>query len=362
MSFECLAKKWESVIYSQENSFFNKFCKFLLALVSFFYGAAVIFRNKAYDFNFFHVRKVSVPVISIGNLSVGGSGKTALAIWCAEKFREKKKKVVLLSRGYKRKCSGNKVEIVSDGEKIFTNSALSGDEPYLIAQKLKDIPVVVGADRYESAKIACSQFKPDCIVLDDGFQHRKFHRDLNIVSLDDSILKAPYLFPRGVLRENVNALKRADFILIKTEKDDYGESFQKIFSFPVRHPVAIFRYHFSELREHQSEKTVPLKELSGKKVISCSAIAHPGDFEKLLKSEGAEIILSKRFPDHHYFTQAELEKMRIESEKTGAVIVTTEKDAVKIPKDFQVFVCGVKIEWIQGEEEFTKTLMDVLVH
>jgi tetraacyldisaccharide 4'-kinase len=350
-------REWEQAIDPENLSFFGQIEKALLKSVSFFYGAAVVVRNILYDAGFKTVCRVKVPVISIGNLSMGGSGKTTLAIWCAKKIIEKGKKVAVLSRGYKRKGNERELRVVCDGEKIFEEVSVSGDEPRLIAEELRTAVVIVGADRAQSAQVAVQKFKADAIILDDGFQHRKFHRDFNVLLLDDSLLRAPHLVPRGVLRERVASIKRADFVVVKTERDNFVELFEKQYSVSIRKPAAQFSYRLDRLKERVSGKIISIAELKEKKVFACSAIAHPRHFEEFLEKEGAVIVGRKRFPDHHYFGAEELKEIQTEAETLAAVVVVTDKDAVKIPLDFNCWVAQVSINWFGGEEDFFNALL-----
>ena len=171
-----------------------------LSIASRAYGWCVRLRTAAYDQGMIKAKRLPCVVISIGNVTMGGSGKTPLTIYIAKKLCHLGYRVAVLSRGY-----GGKAEksgaIVSDGSQIFVSADVSGDEPYMMAQQLASTPIIVGADRYRSGKIAVRSFNPDVILLDDGFQHRRLARDLDLVLLDASKPGGNgYLFPRGVLR------------------------------------------------------------------------------------------------------------------------------------------------------------------
>lgn len=354
-----IAQTWKWIIAKNNTSVFVKCLQVVLSFCSLIYKIVVRLRNTAYDRGWFEIKKADVPVISIGNLSVGGSGKTALTLWCAEVLQKNSKKPAILSRGYRRKSSEKEIKIVSDGVQIFEDAASAGDEPLLMAKKMKGTAVVIGSDRYQAAQHALAQLDADCFLLDDGFQHRRLYRTWDIVALDDSILNAPYLFPRGVLREPIQSLKRANFIVVKTEKSDqdFLNRFQTLFDFQITVPCAFFNYSPSALIENQTRKILPVHWLKGKKVMTCSAIAHPEHFENLLKDQGAQIEESIRFQDHHYFSNPELERLKKKASQFNCTIVTTEKDAVKMPADFPVLILAVQIHWQRGEDELKREIL-----
>lgn len=353
-------QRWESVVILKKGSRFQEFQRMLLAFLSFFYGLAVRVRNKAYDAGIFSIKRMEVPVISIGNLSLGGTGKTSLTIWCAEKILKNGKKPVILSRGYMRRSSSNEIKICSGEISPLEDASSVGDEPCLIAQKCDGVPIIVGADRSKTAAIACKKFMPDCLLLDDGFQHRRLQRNLDIVCLDQRMWKAPALFPRGFLREGLDSLNRADFIVLKTgkEPDDFKESFS---AYLPNRPRAAFSYRAVGLRENCGDGTLlPIEWLAGRRILSYSGIADPESFENLLERQGAKLYLSKRFSDHHSYTRDDLKMLSQTAENESCALVTTEKDAVKMPKDFPVTILCVELEWQNGERELEASLLKAI--
>jgi tetraacyldisaccharide 4'-kinase len=194
-----------------------------LTLISFFYKQAVILRNRAYHKGLLRTRKLSIPVISIGNLTVGGTGKTPTTIYLARLLQGMGKRVGVLSRGYRGAASGD-ANVVSDGEKLRLGPGEAGDEPFLIAEKLPGIIVLTGKDRGLAGEYAQKNFLIDVALLDDGFQHIKLKRDLDILLLDGiNPLGNGYLLPRGNLREPPESIRRAHLVLVTHASKNYEQ-------------------------------------------------------------------------------------------------------------------------------------------
>lgn len=357
----CFVNFWESLIVSKDKTIYKKFLRQILSILSFFYSMIIRLRNKGYDKNIFQIKKVSVPVISIGNLSLGGTGKTSLAHLTAQILLQQNKKVAILSRGYKRKNVSRKIMVVSDGNKIFETPESAGDEPVLLASKLTGVPILVGSDRFQTGTFAVQQFKIDALILDDAFQHRKIHRDLELVCLDEKILKSPKIFPRGFLREPVQSLKRADFIILKSEnKAVPTANFEEHFPFLKSCPNAAFSYEADQIKEQFSNQTFLPDWVNHKKLFAFSAIANPCAFKKMLENLGGELQFFKSFLDHHYYQTKDLKEMLEGSKKNHCLLITTEKDAVKLPADFPTAVLKIKIKWLRGGDEFKKKVLETL--
>ena len=352
-----LIKRWESIVTTEDPTDLEILARFFLGLASRAYGLAMRVRDWGYKENISHVRRIPVPAISIGNISLGGTGKTQVVIWCAKKLREEGKKVVVLSRGYGR-VGKEETRIVSDESRILASADEAGDEPVLIARSIQGLPVVVGADRAQSARVALERFSPDVFLLDDAFQHRKFHRDLDVVCVDEHMLEAPRLFPAGYLREGAGSLSRAQFLLYKTDQEDqFRAQFKKTFSFFPVQPSAVFTYEPQGLKEHATGNLHPLDTIKRRPVLAFSGIANPRTFERLLKSCGADLIAFKVFPDHHHFTDPELEILIREAREKNSFLVTTEKDRVRLPAQVPAWSLQVEIKWLKGESEFLQTVL-----
>ena len=329
-----------------------------LTLLSFFFKQVVILRNQAYQKGLLSSRKLSIPVISIGNLAVGGTGKTPTTIYLAQLFQSKGKRVGILSRGYKGTASGP-INVVSDGEKILLNPEEAGDEPFLIAQKLPQTIVLTGKDRGLVGEFAQKHFSIEAAFLDDGFQHLKLKRDLNILILDgQNPLGNGYLLPRGGLREPPEGIQRADLILI-THGGNNQEKIKKIINrFSLNTPVFFADYSPVELEHLNSQEKLPLDYLRGKDVIALAGVAQPAYFVSLLTKMGAKIKETLFFPDHHFYHPRDLLGVN-----KNLILATTEKDAVKLKRFFlpnlDIFVLKVEFS-IKNNEKFYDTLKKYL--
>jgi tetraacyldisaccharide 4'-kinase len=268
--------------------------------LSLLFGTGVATRNALYDRGIFKVRRLSRPVISVGNISVGGSGKTPFVIALGEFLKQHGISFDVLSRGYGRRSK--EIAVVDPGG----TPEQFGDEPLLIARRLQ-MPVVVGADRYQAGLLAEKRFASRVHLLDDGFQHRRLHRDFDIVLLPEKDLNDK-LLPTGRLRESPAALRRADAIVLFDSID-----------------VSQLR-----LQALKARRVIALAETAGKAIAFC-AIAQPGQFFDALKSRGQQIAGELAFPDHHRYNQADVDRLQRLRQTSGAdCFITTEKDLINV--------------------------------
>ena len=323
-----------------------------LAAISFLYGLGVKLRMRTAP------EKKGLPgfVLSLGNLTVGGTGKTPAAAMIAEWALEQGYKPAILSRGYGRK-SRQKVLEVSDGKAILSTPAESGDEPYLLAKKLKGVPVIISKSRHEAGLLSHEKRGTDFYILDDGFQHIVLGKDLDIVLLDATRpFGNMHLLPWGPLREPVHHLERADaFILTRS-----GEGSTSILldflrkKFPGR-PLFRSQHLPERIVFPRSWKTFGPAFLLGKRVVAFCGIAKPDHFRNTLKKLGAEIIFFKAFPDHHPYSRAEIEEM-ILSAKAADCLITTEKDWVRVENlgvhEDKLCFLAVKFELLGERDRF----------
>ena len=307
----------------------------MLNIFSFIFGLLVKKRNNWYDNNPSKIVKCDLPVISVGNLSVGGTGKTPFVIELCKIIKELGFSPCVVGRGYKSK-SKNYV-LVSDGEKIFVDASVGGDEMILIAQKAK-VPVIAGKSKSKTVKTICEKTelksKIDCIIIDDGFQHRKLHRDLDIVLVDNSSLLNPFLLPKGRLREPFTSLERADIIYLTK-----GATKEKLLEiFPTDKPILETNFKLNKPYSLFDKAAEVTKTIEITKTISVAGIAKPDFFIALLKNEKIEVIHSLNFDDHHNFSERDIKKIfEICTVNNCFDISTTEKDAVKLLKFEKVF-------------------------
>jgi tetraacyldisaccharide 4'-kinase len=348
-----------------------RFCLFLLSNV---YAAAVKVRRVLYDFRLLRDSTLGVQVIAIGNLTVGGTGKTPVVEKFARELKEQGREVAILSRGYRSKpppLSKRLIDkllfredrtpprVVSDGKSLLLDSETAGDEPYMLASNLKDVIVLVDKDRVKSGRYAIEKFGCDTLLLDDGFQYwRLAGRRRDIVLIDcQSPFGNEHLLPRGTLREPVTHVARASTIFL-TKSD--GQTAGLRARIAKHNPGAgIIECVHSPLyfEDVFTGERKDLDFLKTRKVASLSGIAQPESFERSLVNLGAELVYSKRFADHHRFTQQEVLNVINRSKKRQAeCILTTQKDAVRFPKldrrDLPMYFMRVEIKILSGAKDF----------
>ena len=318
---------------------------------------------------------LGVQVITVGNLTVGGTGKTPVVEKFARVLTDQGRKVAILSRGYRSKPPPltqrwkNKLllqdevvppRVVADGKSLLLNSEDAGDEPYMLASNLKDVVVLTDKDRVKSGRYAIEQFGCDTLLLDDGFQYWKLagrRRDIVLVDAQQPFGNE-HLLPRGTLREPPEHIRRADTIFI-TKSD--GETAGLRARIRKHNPSAgiIECVHWPLFIEDvfNPEQREQIGWLKGKKVATLSGIAQPESFEQSLLQQGADLVYTKRFADHHRFNQQEiLNTINRAKKRRAEVILTTQKDAVRFPKidrrDLPIFYMRVEIKILSGAKDF----------
>ena len=279
----------------------------------------------------------------MGNITVGGSGKTPFTIYLARLLKEMGVKTAVLSRGYKRTSVGT--AIVSNGKEMLLTPDEAGDEPYLIASALKDVPVIVDGDRVRGGRVACELFSPQVILLDDGFQHVRLARDLDIVLVDSKrSLGNRRLLPAGILREPPASLSRAGLVIMKGRGENSSleevSAFKPAGSFSLR-PVTVVNVVTGE--------EAPIDSLRLMKVVAVSAIASPASFIGTLEECGSLPVSTLAYPDHYGYDEADVLELLRRVEATGAdAVITTEKDGVKLALLKELFkgipLLAVKVE------------------
>jgi tetraacyldisaccharide 4'-kinase len=311
----------------------------ILYAISLFYRLIINLRNRLYNHKIFQEIKLPCPVISVGNITVGGTGKTPCVIWLAQMLKERGFKPAILSRGYGSKSS-EPVNIVADGKDILLSCALAGDEPYLIARTLQNIPVITGPKRVLTGKTAIDEFGADILICDDAFQHRQIFRNINLVLLDSKRpLGNGHLLPRGELREPPTALCRADAFIL-TRSDKKTATIGKLNEFK-NIPVFLSSHLPVDTVSGDYKRFLPLAELKDKKVCAFAGIAKPDSFKKALEAAGAQIMSCDIFSDHHRYSTGELESIRRNFLKTKSdLLITTEKDGMRL-QEFPEFLNDV---------------------
>lgn len=346
----------------------------VLYLFSLLYGLLVNIKLKGYEWGIFRRDHLGCFVISLGNVTVGGTGKTPTAQRLAKDIRDMGYRVVILNRGYRAKWHGE-VGIVSDGTTLHMDAAEAGDEAYMLAKHLPNVPVLIGAERAKTGRYAIEHFGAEVAILDDGYQHWKLARDLDILLVDAvNVFGNGHILPRGSLREPVSHVNRADVALL-TKVDQAAPGARE----EIRATLARYNPTARIVESvHQPRCYVPLADwyvnitgdgidverLRGKRVMAVSAIGNPASFEQTLADLGVLIVESLRYPDHHDYAMSEMTDILLQAEKVGVdAIVVTEKDAVKIPADVAretwsvpVYVISVEVTFQQGAEEIRSLL------
>jgi tetraacyldisaccharide 4'-kinase len=346
----------------------------LLFALSKLFQAAVKTRRFLYNVRILRDSTLGVQVIAVGNLTVGGTGKTPVVEKFARELRDQGRNVAILSRGYRSKPAPfhqwlvNKIllrddttppRVVSDGKSLLLDSEMAGDEPYMLASNLNDVVVLVDKDRVKSGRYAIEKFGCDTLLLDDGFQYWKLRgRRQDIVLIDyQQPFGTEQLLPRGTLREPPSHLARASTIFITKSNGNTGALRRRIAQFNPGAGIIECIHHPLYLEDVFSGQRRGIESLKGRKVASLSGIAQPEGFEQSLVQLGAELVYSKRFADHHRFTQQEVLNAINRSKKRQAeVIITTQKDAVRFPKidrrDLPVYFMRVEIKILRGADDF----------
>ena len=352
----------------------------VLFLASRCYRMATQFRLWMYDKRVIRPHALGCLVVSIGNLSCGGTGKTPVVEVFARSLSSKGRKVAILSRGYRSKkrslwskmiqmFRNQKIEVppkvVSDGRDLLLNSEYAGDEPYMLASNLRDVAVLVDKDRVKSGGYAIDHFHTDVIILDDGFQYLMLRPHINIVLVDSTDpFGNGHVLPRGTLREPIKNIRRADYIfLTKSDGSHKQEHLKRFIRRHTKRAEIIECCHKPQylVKLFSSKETEPLEKLRGLRVAALSAIARPESFEGFLKQLGAELVLADHYADHHRYTQQELIDFVNQAKAAGAeMIVTTEKDAVRMPRldrcDVPLYYLRIEIDILSGRENFDQCI------
>ena len=377
---EILEKYIVDVINERNYSFFDNFLRALLFTISRVYRRVVQFRHWLYDKGVYRRNPLGCLVVSIGNLTCGGTGKTPVVEVFAKSLTRNGRKVAILSRGYKskdrtflqkllmlNKSKKNEVppRIVSDGESLLLNSSMAGDEPYMLASNLKDVIVLVDKDRVKSGRYAIAEYGVDTLILDDGFQYLPLKSHINIVLVDSTLpFHNHHVLPRGLLREPIKNIRKADYIfLTKSNGGNQIRHLKKFLEHHNRHAEIIECTHREQYLEEvfNKENRQPLSMLKDMKIASISAIANPKSFEDKLTNLGADLVYTKSYADHHAYTQQEVINFLNKAKEAGAsIILTTEKDAVRFPRlvriDIPVYFLRVEIDILSGYESFEQCI------
>ena len=365
---------WRRFVYDQMHEpaapFWAELGMWPLWLASQGYRVAAAAHRAGYDFGVRRRRRLPCPVVSIGNLTVGGTGKTPLTEWTAQWLQRQGWRVAVLSRGYGG-SPGKWPQVVSKGEGPLTDWRTSGDEAYLLATRLRDVPVLVGRSRYASGVYACEKFGAQVLVLDDGFQHHALHRDCDIVLIDAT---SPFghgaLLPRGTLREPLHALGRAQIILL-SRVETAGEAVSglslRIRRYAQRQPIYHMAVNPDGLYRHDTGRSVDLSWLRERRVIAFAGLGNPQPFAASLTRCGARLGTLLAFPDHHPYTSTDWQAINDTARCEGAeALITTEKDAVRLEQPWlqtvPVYSLRIRVEVAPHDPPFTHHLDSLMGH
>ena len=373
--------------------------RFLLIPLSWLYAASVQLRNILYTHGVFKARRLPCRVISVGNIVVGGTGKTPAVIAIAKHLQKEGMRVAILLRGYKRRVR-EKVTIVSDGEKVCASPVESGDEAYMMAKHLSGVPIIVGKCRYLAGQVALERFKVEVLLLDDGFQHRQLARDVDILTISAThpFGSPEKVLPAGTLREPLTALRRADLILLThADTPDISEPIKKLVeplapNAPVLtsihqpthlYPLAVSNQQSAVSNQQEgvgssenifAENRSPitnnynLKELKGKRVLAVCGIGNPDAFVATLTRCSVASVALLSFPDHYVYTEADKQQIDTAFQEAAAdLIVTTQKDEEKLAccrgevtsslQNLPIVVLAVALVITEGDEKLTDALL-----
>ena len=353
--------------------------RLLLIPLSWLYRLIVSGRNRLYAVGVFKARRLPCRVISVGNITVGGTGKTPTVIAIAKHLQRENVRVAILLRGYKR-ASREQVTIVSDGERVCATLKESGDEAYMLAKHLNGIPIIVGRHRYQAGRVALERFGVDVLLLDDGFQHRRLARDVDILTVPvggGSVGSVEgrcgaKLLPAGTLREPFTALRRAGVILL-THTDavdmlqDAKAAFQQLapnalILETVHQPVRLYPLVPKPSLEETAFLHTAEKALAGKRILAVCGIGDPDAFVATLRHYSPERVELLAFPDHHVYTEVDMAAIDTAFQTSRAdLIVTTQKDEQKlvdVVADREVVIAVLEIALVikNGVEKFDEAL------
>ena len=348
-----------------------------LQVCSYLFSGIVQLRLWLYRHRILRDQPLGCLVVVVGNLTVGGTGKTPIVEKFARALHDRGRKVAILSRGYKSKAPPiwkkwwfwlNHTEdapprIVSDGRSVLLDSEVAGDEPYMLARNLPGVVVLVDKDRVKAGAYAIKEFGCDTLVLDDGFQYLPLKGRLNLLLVDKTNpFGNGYLLPRGILREPIKHLQRASYVFLTKSKgvrDDELEAM--IHRFNPEAEIIECAHRPQYLQRLDNGERLPLASLAGRRIGAFSGIAAPESFEAFLREAGAKLAYTRRFLDHHRFTSDDLATVFTEAlEARVELLITTEKDAVRLDPTRQIplpcYYLRLEIEILRGATDFDEAV------
>ena len=343
-----------------------------LKALSCLFAAAVAARHFLYRTGILRRYPLGIQVISIGNVTAGGTGKTPVTEIFARTLAAEGRRVAILSRGYRRKEAPwwrrmftqviDPPLVVSDGRHVLLDSATGGDEPYMLASNLPGVAVVVDRNRVKAGRYAIKRLGCDTLILDDGFQYQKLKHSVEVVLVDST---NPFgngnMLPRGILREPARSLKRADIIFLTKCRGDVSAVREEIRRYNKTAEIVECNHSPKSLKDVWSREEYPLSWLQGKTTCTLSGIASPKGFENSLRRLGAKVVWCERYADHHRYDASEILYALNRTADMGAdALITTEKDAVRFPRfettPVKCLYLRIAIEILSGAESFDSVI------
>lgn len=350
---------------------------FFLHLLSFIFSALAQTRYWLYQHRILHDQPLGCLVVVVGNLTVGGTGKTPVVEKFARALHDRGRKVAILSRGYKSKApplwrrwwwslthaAEPPPRVVSDGERVLLDSEQAGDEPYMLAKNLPGVIVLVDKNRVKAGAYAIKRFGCDTLVLDDGFQYLPLKGRLNLLLVDKTNpFGNGHLLPRGILREPVKHLRRASYVFLTKSNGERDPDLEALIQ---KHNPGVDLIECAHrpqyLQRFDLAERQPLAYLKGRRVAAFSGIATPESFEKFLRDLGAKLVVRERYLDHYRYVDEDFDELFSRAQKEGAeCLVTTEKDAVRIPAGrscpLPLYYLRLEVEILHGAADFDEAV------
>mgnify|MGYP003309037006 FL=1 len=344
----------------------------VLKIFSVLFGGVVAIRYFLYGIGVLRRYPLGIQVISIGNVTAGGTGKTPVTEIFARTLAAEGRKVAILSRGYRRKEAPwwrriftqvvDPPLVVSDGRHVLLDSTIGGDEPYMLASNLPGVAVIVDRNRVKAGRYAVNRLGCNTLILDDGFQYQRLKHSIEVVLVDST---NPFgngnLLPRGILREPIRNIRRADIIFLTKCRGDVTAVKNEIRRYNTKAEIVECNHTPRVLKDVWSREEYSLDWLSGKTVCTLSGIASPKGFENSLRSLGSKVVWCERYADHHRYDSSEVLYALNRTADMGAdALITTEKDAVRFPRletsPVRCLYLRIAIEILAGGESFTQVI------
>ena len=334
--------------------------RYILLPFGLLYGLVLQIRNRLFDWGILKSERFPVPVISVGNITAGGTGKTPFTIYLAQKTASRFKRIAIVSRGYGRSTRG--VQLVAAQGQFYLSAEQAGDEPFLIARALPQAVVIVAEKRVEGIRLALEKFQAELIILDDAFQHRSAHRDLDILLINGrEPWKGNFPLPAGTLREFKFNYKRAQMIIFT--KLENGQAAPLL---PRQIPFFNAAFRLSDVVDRENRVIGEIDSFKERRIVAFSGIAHPQDFAAALEEQGVQVARAEGFRDHHAFSAADMRHLQKLAQAAGAeALLCTEKDMVKLQQiewgTAALPVYAVRLEMqVNNEELFLETINNFL--